>query len=81
MTKRISSLPSARPAERHRARESRRAQQFDLFGGALSPTAPTWQELPEETKIELTNLLARMILEHAQASTFVPRTEVRDDQR
>jgi hypothetical protein len=44
-----------------------RIQQFDLFGepdGAVQ--TPEWQALPNETRQALTDLMVRMILDHAQ---------------
>ena len=45
-------------------------QQIDLFGEPLlmrPMTAPTWQNLPIETRSTLTSLMARLILEHVRA--------------
>jgi hypothetical protein len=41
--------------------------------------APAWRELPEETRGALTRLMARLILEHAQANGAVWRTEASHD--
>ena len=41
--------------------------------------APAWRGLPEETRGALTSLMARLILEHAQANGAVWRTEAGDD--
>lgn len=67
------SAPLSIDAREHRrlraGARARQSQQIDLFGderqGALAP-APTWQELPVETRAALTNLMARLILEHVQ---------------
>jgi hypothetical protein len=40
---------------------------------------PAWRELPEETRSALTSLLARLFLEHAQASRAVAQTEASHD--
>ena len=82
MTQRISSQPSATPAAGRRFRPSGGPQQIDLFGDGspISPVkTPAWRELPEETRSTLTSLLARLILEHAQASSAVSQTEVSYD--
>ena len=47
------------------------AQQLDLFGGGrLRPIVdtPAWPELPAEIRATLTNLMVRLILEHAGGS-------------
>ena len=44
-----------------------RTTQFDLFaapGGRAEPT-PAWGALPEETRLALTRLMVRLILDHA----------------
>ena len=69
--------PSATQAERRRPRRS--PQQIDLFDGATPTEAPAWRELPEETRGALTSLMARLILEHAQANSAVWRTEASHD--
>ena len=82
MTQWISSQPSATPAGGRRFRPSGGPQQIDLFGDAssISPLkTPAWRELPEETRSTLTSLLARLFLEHAQASRAVSQTEVSHD--
>jgi hypothetical protein len=40
---------------------------------------PAWRELPEETRGALTSLMARLILEHAQANGAAGRAEAGDD--
>ena len=69
--------PPASPAARRRPRSSPR--QIDLFAGASPTEAPAWRELPKETRGALTRLMARLILEHAQANGAVWRTEAGDD--
>ena len=71
--------PPATPAARRTPRRSGGAQQIDLFDGASPTEAPAWRELPEETRGALTRLMARLILEHAQANGAVRRTEASDD--
>jgi len=75
------SAPLSTGAREHRAR-ARQSQQIDLFGderqGALA-AAPTWQELPMETRAALTNLMARLILEHVQGSRTRSATEAGHD--
>jgi hypothetical protein len=39
-------------------------QMWDLFHPR--PQTPTWEELPQATKRQLTELLARLLREHAQ---------------
>lgn len=67
----------ARDSRRVRAgARARQSQQFDLFGDERqSAPAPTWQELPVETRAALTNLMARLILEHVQESRTGSATE------
>jgi hypothetical protein len=45
-----------------------RTQQFDLFGEPDGDAVqrPQWQALPNETRQALTDLMVRMILDHAQ---------------
>ena len=71
--------PPATPAERRTPRRSGSPRQIDLFDGASLMEAPAWRELPEETRGALTRLMARLILEHAQANGAVWRTEASHD--
>jgi hypothetical protein len=71
--------PPAPPAERRRARRNGSPRQIDLFDDASPTEAPGWQELPEETRGALTGLVARLILEYAQANGAARRTEGGDD--
>ena len=81
----MSAMTSAPSLVGTRERRSSRAaarvgqpQQIDLFGDELrNPlvTAPTWRELPVETRAALTNLMARLILEHVQESRTGSATE------
>jgi hypothetical protein len=46
-------------------------QQHDLFGGdrpRVIVAAPTWRELPLETRTMLTDLMVQLILRHAGAN-------------
>ena len=58
------------------------AQQAELFGGerpgALVGT-PAWQNLPAATQAVLTGLMARLILEHAEARRAGPVAEANHD--
>jgi hypothetical protein len=59
-----------------------RSQQIDLFGDerrSALVTAPTWRELPVETRTALTNLMARLILEYVQGSRTGSATEAGHD--
>ena len=61
------------PAQRSRNMQDRRreAPQMDLFASDLSSGiigVPAWPELPAEVQGTLTNLMAQLILEHADKS-------------
>lgn len=69
----VTALRSVNTGERRTARAGGRrgpARQSDLFGderpSALVDT-PAWQDLPVATRAALTSLMARLILEHAEA--------------
>ena len=78
-------------AERHRAdyratwwiraqtEPTARPRQIDLFAEDTGKTAPTWRELPEEARVRLTDLMARLILDHARLDGAIPSKEVGDD--
>jgi len=56
--------------------------QIDLFGDERQSAlvaAPAWQELPVETQAALTNLMARLILDHVQGSRTGSATEAVHD--
>lgn len=63
----------ANTSERRRARTRDRrgpTQQTELFGGerpGVLVDTPAWQDLPAATQAVLTSLMARLILEHAEA--------------
>jgi len=67
------------PAERRRLQQSDRSQQIDLFDGVTPAQTPAWGDLPEETRDTLTDLMAQLILEHAQISSPALRTEADHD--
>ena len=68
----------AAPAEGRRAWRNGSPRQIDLFDD-ISPAAPAWRKLPEETRRALTGLMARLMLEYAQANGATRRTEGSDD--
>lgn len=56
--------------------------QFDLFSNphdADTAQMPPWQALPEETRVTLTKLMVRLILNHVDGERAVPREEARHD--
>ena len=60
----------------------RRAPQHDLFAGEPRTTIggmPAWSGLPTETQAALTNLMTRLILEHADQSRIGSMTEASHD--
>jgi hypothetical protein len=68
------------PAQRsrHRRDQRRQAPQMDLFASGQSSGiigAPAWPELPAEVQGTLTNLMAQLILEHADKSKTAVTTE------
>src|SRR3954452_11503191 len=67
------------PITRKRPATTARPRQIDLFAGDPGKTAPTWRELPEEARVLLTNLMARLILDHARLDGAAPSKEVGDD--
>ena len=79
MTMRSSVQPLAIQAERPRLQQSDRSQQSDLFDDVTSTQTPAWQDLPEGTRAALTDLMTRLILEHALISCASLRTEVSHD--
>src|SRR3954453_16040197 len=67
------------PVTRQRPATTARPRQIDLFAEAPGKAAPTWRELPEEARVLLTNLMARLILDHACVDGAAPSKEVNDD--
>ena len=68
------------PAQRsrHRRDHRRQAPEMDLFASGQSSGiigAPAWPELPAEVQGTLTNLMAQLILEHADKSKTAVTTE------
>ncbi len=81
----MAATASANTGKRRRARtEGQRGptQQAELFGDeppcALVGT-PVWQDLPAATQAVLTSLMARLILEHAEARRAGPTAEAGHD--
>ena len=57
-------------------------QQTELFGDerhCVLVGTPAWQDLPAATQAALTSLLARLILDHAEARPAGPRAEAGHD--
>ena len=77
-TGRASPLPTP-PGARQRPATTARPRQIDLFAQDTGKTAPTWRELPEEARVRLTTLMARLILDHARLDGAAPSKEVNDD--
>jgi len=77
-TGRASPLPT-RPGTRQRSATTARARQIELFAEDPGRAAPTWRELPEEARVLLTDLMARLILDHARLDGAAPSKEVNDD--
>src|SRR3954468_837842 len=78
-TGRASPLPTL-PGTRQRPATTARPRQIDLFAEDTGKTAaPTWRELPEEARVLLTTLMARLILDHARLDGAAPSKEVNDD--
>ncbi len=76
---------SANTSERRRTSIEGRCgptQQTELFGndqpGALVDS-PAWQDLPAATQAVLTSLMARLILDHAEARRAGPTAEAGHD--
>ena len=58
------------------------SHQLDLFPEPRLPmaaTIPAWLELPAETRSALTNLMTKLILEHADKSGVEAKREVSHD--
>ena len=62
-----------------KASAKNRCQQSDLFDSVMPTQTPAWQDLPEGTRATLTDLMTRLILEHALISCAPLRTEVSHD--
>lgn len=82
MTIKTSAPPGAVGRLRTRRASGGRPWQIDLFGAGLPRSqmqTPSWQELSEETRGTLTNLMVLLILDHARASRANAETEVGGD--
>ena len=77
-TGRTSPLPTL-PVTRQRLETTARPRQIELFAEDPGKAAPTWRELPEEARILLTDLMARLILDHARLDGAALSKEVGDD--
>ena len=56
--------------------------QFDLFSNPHDPETaqmPPWRALPEETRLTLTKLMVRLILDHVDGECAVQREEADHD--
>jgi len=59
-----------------------KARQFDLFAqsaGGGAAQIPEWRTLPSETRQALTDLMARLILDHANGGRAQEWEEIRHD--
>jgi hypothetical protein len=71
-------------AQREAVRDHRRplTRQLELFAGeALGSAigAPTWSDLPRETRLALTQLMARLLIDHADRNAACCAMEVSHD--
>lgn len=67
---------------KQRQARRRAPQQIDLFAGQRQPATsnvPAWSGLPRETQAALTDLMIRLILEHADKSRMGSMTEADHD--
>jgi hypothetical protein len=81
MTTPIMARPLPTQTQNRRRRPSGAPQQIDLFAelpSTLPPQIPLWQQLPNEIRASLTSLLARLLLDYAQAGGISP-TETNHD--
>jgi hypothetical protein len=55
--------------------------QMELFGNAHGATshAPTWPDLPRETRRTLTELMARLLLDHTDRNVVSSVAEIHHD--
>jgi hypothetical protein len=61
----------SRQQRRRRANDRR---QIDLFADASAMDTPAWPDLPDAARSQLTDLMARLILEHARTGSSASRT-------
>ena len=54
-------------------------RQIDLFADASAIDTPAWRDLPDAARGQLTDLMARLILEHVRAGSSASRTEADHD--
>ena len=67
---------------RERRARARAEQQLDLFVGDPRVSmvgVPAWMNLPEQTRSELTTLMAQLMLQHVAKSQADPAKEVCDE--
>ena len=79
MTMRSAIQPPAISTERQRLQQSDHSQQSDMFDSVMPTQTPAWRRLPGGTRATLTDLMTRLILEHALISCAPLRTEVSHD--
>jgi hypothetical protein len=60
--------------QQRRRRANDRPRQIDLFADASAMDTPAWRDLPDAARGQLTDLMARLILEHARAGSSASRT-------
>ncbi len=72
---------TATAANSGRQKRPRGRQEMDLFDSATPEFggAPLWPELPERARSALTDLMAQLILAHAQRPFRLPAKEAGDD--
>ena len=81
----MSGKTAARPApaaQNETIRDHRHApRQMEFFGSAREVTsdAPTWSDLPRETRRTLTELIARLLLDHTDRNVVGGATEIHHD--
>ena len=68
MTMQSPAQPPVTLSDRRRLQQSDHFGQIELFDGATPAQMPAWRDLPEETRGTLTDLMRRLVLEHAQSS-------------
>ena len=81
MSGKAAALP-APAAQNGTIRDHRRApRQMELFGTACGSRidAPRWRDLPSETRHSLTDLMARLLLDHADRRVVGCVTEICHD--
>jgi hypothetical protein len=69
-------------SQRH-ATARRQVRQLDLFGlpapAGFDQPVPSWRVLPEETRRAVTEMLARLLLDHGRVDRCSIRTQADDD--